>query len=259
MNLLLEVIDMAVEREGRSVITNASFRIQRGEIVALIGTSGSGKSTVLSAIVGAIPCKSGAVYVDGNPVDCNEIPITKCSFLPQDSDSILLPWKSARKHLLWAASSSSMIDSMLLGLDLEELQDRLPRQLSGGQQRRLALATVLSTETPLFVLDEPFTGLDLDVKPRCWDVLHKQIQEKGGSALLVTHSLEEAAVLCDRAIFLTPKNPPVTTQVGSETRSTFSAGTANKPPSDRYANLASNGCGHFAEYLKKTFRERCLV
>jgi NitT/TauT family transport system ATP-binding protein len=164
-------------------------------VVSLIGPSGSGKSTVLRAI-------AGLHAPDGGEVDLRVDP-KEAGFLFQDD--ALLPWRTARQNVALGlrlrgaprAAAGDEAEAWLARLGLSGLAERYPRQLSGGQRKRVALAQVLALRPKLLLMDEPFASLDAIVRHQVTQDLMNWVERERIAVLLVTHDLEEAQALSD--------------------------------------------------------------
>ncbi len=196
-------------KASKLVLDHVSFDLHSGEFLALVGSSGSGKSTVMRLIAGLDQPNSGSICLDGQPV------------LGPGSDRgmvfqkySLYPWLTAAQNVafgmeLQGRSRSEVRERTSYFLEVVGLEDaarRLPRELSGGMQQRVAIARALAAEPKLLLLDEPFGALDIQIRESMQEFLHQLWQRTGLTALLITHDLEEALLLANRVHILAP-NP----------------------------------------------------
>jgi NitT/TauT family transport system ATP-binding protein len=186
------------------VLEGASLSVGDGQFVSLVGPSGSGKSSLLRAVIGLQQPLKGTVEREVAPSDV--------AILFQDD--ALLPWKTARDNVALGltlngvprAEALAQADLWLTRLGLAGLGDRFPRHLSGGQRKRVALAQVLAREPKLLLMDEPFASLDAIVRARIIQDVAALVDRERISVLLVTHDLEEAISLSDH-IYLLSQGP----------------------------------------------------
>jgi len=177
-----------------------SLAVGDGRFVSLVGPSGSGKSSLLRAVIGLQQPLSGTVGTD--------LVRSQLGILFQDD--ALLPWKTARDNVALGLSFNGVERSKALAeaeawlerLDLAGFGDRFPRHLSGGQRKRVALAQVLALKPKLILMDEPFASLDAIVGARIVRDVVALVERQGISVLLVTHDLEEALSLSDEVYLL---------------------------------------------------------
>jgi NitT/TauT family transport system ATP-binding protein len=182
------------------VLEGASLAVDEGRFVSLVGPSGSGKSSLLRAVIGLQQPLSGTID--------SELARAQVGILFQDD--ALLPWKTARDNvalgLLFNGSERSAAlaeaEVWLQRLDLAGFGDRFPRHLSGGQRKRVALAQVLAMKPRLILMDEPFASLDAIVRARVVRDVVALVERERISVLLVTHDLEEALSLSDEVYLL---------------------------------------------------------
>jgi NitT/TauT family transport system ATP-binding protein len=168
--------------------------------VSLVGPSGSGKSSLLRAVIGLQPLLSGTVEAD----------LARAQLGILFQDDALLPWKTARDNvalgLIFNGTERSKAlveaETWLERLDLAGFGDRFPRHLSGGQRKRVALAQVLAMKPRLILMDEPFASLDAIMRTRVVRDVVALVEREGISVLLVTHDLEEAISLSDEVYLL---------------------------------------------------------
>ncbi len=186
---------------GRSVLDDLSLALNPGEITALIGRSGCGKTTLLHALAGLATLDSGTI----TPVGIARL----SAILFQDHR--LLPWMSVEKNLSLALLRNEAMDrdskqqavaKMLLRLGLEDHTKARPAQLSGGQAQRAALGRALLQEPTLLLMDEPFAALDAITRADMHDLLLSLHAARPHTILFVTHDLQEATRLADRILVM---------------------------------------------------------
>ncbi len=186
------------------MLEGASLAVGDGQFVSLVGPSGSGKSSLLRAVIGLQQPLKGTVEREVAPSDV--------AILFQDD--ALLPWKTARDNVALGLTLNGVprgealaqADLWLERLGLAGFGHRFPRHLSGGQRKRVALAQVLAREPKLLLMDEPFASLDAIVRARIIQDVAALVDRERISVLLVTHDLEEAISLSDH-IYLLSQGP----------------------------------------------------
>jgi NitT/TauT family transport system ATP-binding protein len=182
------------------VLEGASLAVDEGHFVSLVGPSGSGKSSLLRAVIGLQQPLSGTIDT--------ELSRAQIGILFQDD--ALLPWKTARDNVALGLVFSGTerrealaeAETWLERLGLAGFGDRFPRRLSGGQRKRVALAQVLAMKPRLILMDEPFASLDAIVRARVVRDVVALVERERISVLLVTHDLEEALSLSDEVYLL---------------------------------------------------------
>jgi NitT/TauT family transport system ATP-binding protein len=196
----VRVRDLTISYGGDPVLERASLAVGEGRFVSLVGPSGSGKSSLLRAVIGLQQPLSGTVETN--------LARSQVGILFQDD--ALLPWKTARDNVALGLTFNGMerrkalaeAEAWLERLGLAGFGDRFPRHLSGGQRKRVALAQVLAMEPKLILMDEPFASLDAIVGARVVRDVVALVEREGISVLLVTHDLEEALSLSDEVYLL---------------------------------------------------------
>lgn len=175
-----------------------NLSIDAGQSVAFVGASGVGKSSLLRMIAGADTDFDGQIKIDDRPCDKAGVP----GFVFQDPR--LLPWLTARDNVMTVnpAMKSAEADELLELVGLGGLGGSLPRQLSGGMQRRVALARALGVRPKLLLLDEPFVSLDRKLVRELRQVFLRVIAAFSPTVVLVSHDAEDAAALVDRVVVL---------------------------------------------------------
>ena len=204
------IVNNLSKRFGEKLILDRlSLSMQSGEFMALVGSSGSGKSTILRLIAGLEHPSGGSISVDGKPVSS---PGPDRGMVFQKYS--LYPWLNAAENVAFGMRLQRMKPAeirertayFLEVVGLSEAADKLPRELSGGMQQRVAIARALATNPSILLLDEPFGALDLQIRESMQDFLLKLWQRTGLTVLLITHDVEEALVLAQRVHVLAP-NP----------------------------------------------------
>jgi NitT/TauT family transport system ATP-binding protein len=201
---VLRVSDLTISYGGEPVLEGASLAVEQGQFVSLVGPSGSGKSSLLRAVVGLQQPLKGTVE--------REVASSDVAILFQDD--ALLPWKTARDNVALGLTLNGMrrrqaleqADRWLERLGLARFGHPFPRHLSGGQRKRVALAQVLAREPKLLLMDEPFASLDAIVRARIIQDVAALVERERITVLLVTHDLEEAISLSDH-IYLLSRGP----------------------------------------------------
>ncbi|GAA1750802.1 ABC transporter ATP-binding protein [Aeromicrobium alkaliterrae] len=194
--------------------TDVDLRVHQGEVVSLIGESGSGKTTVGRIALGLLSPDRGSVALDGEP--WNPLPERarrsrrhRVQQVPQDPLSSFNPRYTTRRvvaEALRAQGRPAGTQEVAAVLDLvsldADLLDRMPRSMSGGQRQRLAFARALATEPDVLVADEPFSALDATLQAELVGVLDRIRQEHQLGVLLITHDLGLAARISDRILVM---------------------------------------------------------
>jgi NitT/TauT family transport system ATP-binding protein len=187
----LEVAVRSKRHGDRPILRDVAFSIPPGEIVALVGPSGVGKTTLLRIVAGLDTTFEGRVAAPG-----------RIGFVFQAPT--LLPWRSAADNVRLAAGcDAARAAAALTEVGLGDRGEAFPRALSLGQQRRVALARAFAADPDLMLMDEPFVSLDGPAAERMRALALAMLTRRGAAALIVTHDLDEAAAMADRALVLT--------------------------------------------------------
>jgi len=210
MSLVLDSVSKTFPLAGRqvSVLDRISFTLETGRFLALLGSSGSGKSTLLRLVAGLEQPTGGSLELDGAPI---RGPGPDRGMVFQNYS--LYPWLTAAANVAFALElrgfcRSEIRERTAYYLEVVGLADaarRLPRELSGGMQQRIAIARALAAEPRLLLLDEPFGALDLQIREAMQEFLHGLWRRTGLSVLLITHDVDEALLLAERVHLLSPR------------------------------------------------------
>ncbi|MDH5739147.1 MAG: ABC transporter ATP-binding protein [Nitrospira sp.] len=194
----------------RPAIQNISFSIREGEILCLLGPSGCGKTTILRAIAGFEPVRSGQIFLSDRIVSSSSetVPTEERRVGMVFQEYALFPHLRVADniafglHQLSRLERTSRVQDMLRLTGLEGLERRYPHELSGGQQQRVALSRALVQNPVLLLLDEPFSNLDPDMASRMRQDLHALLHRMKTTTILVTHDHDEAFAMADRIAVL---------------------------------------------------------
>jgi ABC-type sugar transport system ATPase subunit len=204
----IDIVDLNKDFGGHRVLKNVNLSIADGEFVALVGPSGCGKSTLLRIIAGLEPVSSGSVVFDGTPVNAQPPQARNVAMVFQSY--ALYPHMRVRdnvafglrqKHLPAAEIKRRVADAAKV-LGLEPYLDRYPRELSGGQRQRVAMGRAMVREPVAFLLDEPLSNLDAQLRASMRAEIRALQRRLGVTTIYVTHDQVEAMTLADRIAFL---------------------------------------------------------
>ncbi len=192
--------------DGTHALADITLDVRESEIVALIGGSGCGKTTLLRLLAGLDRASAGAIRLDGETID-GPNPAVGIVF----QEPRLLPWLSVFDNIAFglddvgSAERKARVGHALEKIGLAEHAKRWPRDLSGGQQQRVAIARAFVTNPKVLLLDEPFSALDAFTRASLHEHLLGLWEETRPTVVLVTHDVQEAVTLADRAIVMQPK------------------------------------------------------
>ena len=195
--------------DATHVLDDVSLDVAEGEFVAILGFSGAGKTTLISAIAGLVEPDEGAITLRGEPVSGPD----KDRGLVFQSYS-LFPWLTVEQNVALAvdavhkdrskAERSALVRQKVELVGLGHALDRKPAQLSGGMRQRVAVARALAMEPDILLLDEPLSALDALTRAKLQDEIERIRKEEGRTIILVTNDVDEALLLADRVAVLTP-------------------------------------------------------
>ncbi|MEV4346010.1 ABC transporter ATP-binding protein [Actinoplanes sp. NPDC049596] len=197
---------------GRSgtvdALRDVSLEVADGEFVAVVGRSGCGKSTLLRMIAGLLPPTGGRIEVSGDHVVKPRRDVSMMFQRPA-----LLPWRTVLDNVLlpvqifgWRkAEYRDRAHELLTLTGLAGFEKRLPHELSGGMQQRVALCRALIGRPRVMLMDEPFSALDPLIREELSVELQRIHMEQEATTVFVTHSIDEAVLLADRVVVLSPR------------------------------------------------------
>ncbi len=201
MSVLLDVHVRHKRFDARDVLREVRLQLHEGEVVSLVGASGCGKSTLLRLIAGLDRDFDGSVLLDSRPV---REPTRDIRFVFQEPR--LFPWLSVARNVAFdlegGGADDARVAALLDEVGLSGLGDRLPKQLSGGQAQRVAIARGLFVQPRVLLLDEPFSAVDAFTRLKLQDLLLRIAQAHRITVLLVTHDIAEAVRLSDRVVVM---------------------------------------------------------
>jgi NitT/TauT family transport system ATP-binding protein len=184
-------------------LDDVSLKLHSGRLLSIVGPSGSGKSTLLDLIAGVLPPTRGEVRFGSTSPP-------RMGYVLQSN--ALFPWLTVRRNLSYAldlqglprAEADAHAEQLCrqLGLSSEAYLDKLPRELSGGEQRRVAIGMALAPEPELLLLDEPGSALDYEARWAIQALVQNIAMQRGLAVVCVTHDLEEAVFLGDEVLVL---------------------------------------------------------
>ena len=195
-------IEVRSKRFGeRTVLQDIRLQLKPGETVALVGASGCGKSTLLRIVAGLERQFHGRVLLDGRVLDGLTRDI---GFIFQEPR--LFPWLTVAENVAFdigrRGARDPRVGRLLAEVGLDGMGSALPKQLSGGQAQRVAIARGLFSQPRVLLLDEPFSAVDAFTRMHLQDLLRAVARRHGTTLLLVTHDIDEAVYLSDRVCVL---------------------------------------------------------
>ena len=200
----LENVSIIRNRDER-VIDGVSFSVEKGEFLSIIGSSGAGKTTMLQALAGLLHPTEGRVIFRGKEL---LRPTARIGLVYQDY--ALFPWRTTLRNVEFGLEvrgvkeleRKKLAEEALDLMGMIEHRDKYPIQLSGGMQQRCAIARVIVNRPEILMLDEAFSALDVQTRRKLEEQILQIQKELGITVILVTHLVEQALAISDRAIIL---------------------------------------------------------
>ena len=199
----IDIHDLKVTR-GEFTLTVDELSVNEGEVFAILGTTGSGKTVLMESIAGAYPIDEGEILLDGKNVD--ELPVQQRHLGILYQDYALFPHMTVWDNIAYGLKRAHprrndvvrCVDEMLAMFDIGQLANRYPGVISGGESQRVALARALIMHPDILILDEPFSALDPTTKLQMYETLRSIHHTFGCTIVFVTHDFNEAQTLADR-------------------------------------------------------------
>ena len=208
MKEFLKVKNVNLSFNNNEILKELNLTIDQGNFVAITGASGSGKTSLLRVICGLESPNQGEIILD------NSLLLNKEIFIPTEKrniglviqEKVLFPHLNARQNIEFGISSKTdkqnLSDEIMEKLNIKQLAEKYPHELSGGESQRVDLARSIVMKPKLLMLDEPFTGLDKDLKMKIYPEIKSILQASKITALMVTHDLNEVKALADKCFNL---------------------------------------------------------
>ncbi|MEM8801330.1 MAG: ABC transporter ATP-binding protein [Pseudomonadota bacterium] len=210
----LQAEDVSVAYGEARIIDSLSLDVRDGELTAIVGPNGCGKSTLLKAMARVLPLQLGRVLLDGEPV--HNMPTQEVAksiaLLPQGPVApedlrvreLVAQGRFPHQSLIrqWSRDDAEAVSKAMRATDIEAFANRSIEALSGGQRQRVWIAMVLAQETPILLLDEPTTFLDLKVQVDLMTLLRRVAHEQGRTLVVVMHELNVAAAFADHLVMM---------------------------------------------------------
>lgn len=200
----LHIENLTVEFGDHRILDHAGLTLPSGQILAVNGASGCGKTTLLRAIAGLVPMTTGTIHLDGRRIE--SLPAHRRGVVYLNQEPLLFPHLNVFDNVAFGLrlrhvprpAVRTRVTDMLARLDLDGMASRRPDQLSGGQKQRVAFGRALIVEPPLLLLDEPFSSLDPDTRKTMQALFHRVAGERDITAVFVTHDLRETLTMGDQ-------------------------------------------------------------
>jgi len=209
-HLVLRNVSKTYHSRGGEVpaIADVSFAVRAGEFVTIIGPSGCGKSTLLKIILGVVPISGGEASLGGTTINGPQVGVGMVF-----QSAALPPWRKVLDNVLLPIEVLSLprreyhgeARRLLAMVGLDGFEDKFPNELSGGMQQRVAICRALIHDPNLLLMDEPFGALDALTRETMQTELMRIWQQTGKTVVFVTHSIDEAVLLSDRVIIMSPR------------------------------------------------------
>jgi NitT/TauT family transport system ATP-binding protein len=189
-------------------LRDMSLDFPKGQLTSLLGPSGCGKTTLLKIIAGLLAPNQGEVYVNGQIVT---EPGPDRAFVFQDF--ALMPWASVLRNVAFGlelrkvpkSEREDIARKYIKDVGLEGFENSFPHELSGGMRQRVGLARALSVDSPVLLMDEPFSAVDEQTRRKFQEDLLQLVKEESKTFIFVTHSIEEAVYVSDQVAILLPR------------------------------------------------------
>jgi ABC-type polar amino acid transport system ATPase subunit len=216
MTVVLDVTSLEVSRSGRPIVSGISFAASRGEVVALMGASGAGKTTILRAIAGLDPIGAGTIVIDGMTLKPGSIERGQTLRELHRRVGMVFQFHHLFAHMtahqnVWLApvhvmhrpraDAEARAQELLVNLGVGDRSAAMPHELSGGEAQRVAIARAIAVEPPLLLMDEPTASLDPARRQELALTL-RRLAEHGRTIVIATHDAEFARACAHRVLMI---------------------------------------------------------
>ena len=209
-DIKLNLESVKIKLDSKVVLDDVNLKVNSGEIVSLMGSSASGKTSLIRSIAGFHNIASGVIRIDDQIIDdsitCIDVARRNVGVIFQDL--ALFPHLTVRQNICFGLQNVDInkkqerAQKLEKILNIQNIADRYPNQISGGQQQRVAIARAIAPKPNLLLLDEPFSALDYELKDNLMTDIMKLIKSEKITAILITHSAEEAFKMSDKIAFI---------------------------------------------------------
>jgi iron(III) transport system ATP-binding protein len=206
----LNLQSVKIVLDSKVILDDVNLKIDTGDIVSLMGSSASGKTSLVRSIAGFHNISSGLIQIDDQIVDDSirrsDVAMRNVGVIFQDL--ALFPHLTVRENICFGLNNIDNTQQQNRAkkledlLSIENITNRYPNQISGGQQQRVAIARAIAPKPNLLLLDEPFSALDYELKDNLMNDIMKLIKSENITAILITHSAEEAFKMSDKIAFI---------------------------------------------------------
>jgi len=206
----ISIKGLSVSYDRKTVLTNIYMDVAPGELYGVLGPNGAGKSTLFKAILGLIPVNTGQVLINGQSIENQR---KKMVYIPQKGEvdwqfpatvmDVVMMGRYPFKRILQRLNEEDENIAMqaLRDMGIDHLRDRQIGELSGGQQQRVFIARALCQQADIFLMDEPFVGVDIKTEQKIIEIL-KQLRSEGKTILVIHHDLSKVQDYFNKVILL---------------------------------------------------------
>ena len=198
----IEVKNLIKKFQDRTIINNISFKVDSGEILAIVGFSGSGKSTVLKLICGLLERDSGDILTSGDIAMVFQYSALIDSLNISDNISFALRERKELRKKYTEKQIQEIVKEKLALVGLQDVENKFPSELSGGMQKRVSFARAIVTEPNIILYDEPTAGLDPVSSTLIEDYIVRLKEETNAASIVVTHQMSTITRTADKIIML---------------------------------------------------------
>lgn len=214
MFLSIEHLYFKYRNSKKYILNDFNMNIDRGDILSILGESGSGKSTILRLIAGLEEPNKGSIKLNKQILadDSNYILPEKRQIGMVFQDYALFPHMTVSKNIIFGLDrmnrkeKNKRLNEVLKLIDMVEYKDRYPHELSGGQQQRVALARAIAPQPSVLLMDEPFSNLDSELKSKIRKELKSILNKADITTIFVTHDKEDVKAIANKVILINNEN-----------------------------------------------------